>query len=381
MRIGILSPSPWTNTGYGIQSAALIKTLQALGHDVACFAFTGLSGSPLSWGGAAVYPSLYHPLGQDMAMHARHFGADIVIPVMDIWNLEPRAWEGIKLVPYFPVDHFPLSPHIAKVASACFSSVVYSKFGQKQCDEAGVQAHYIPCSVDTTIYAPTDRSEARSALGWPQDRYIVGMVQANVGRPSRKAFEPQLRAFKLFQEEHKDALLYLHTFLNAGRETDGENLIGMLASVGLELGRDVLIPDQYIYTLGMPPEQLAICYNAMNVLLQVTTGEGFGVPLVEAQACGTPVICGGWTSMPELCFAGWMVPHDEDDKLWGTLEGYKVFPRVSAIVEELEKAYRARIATTKLRTQASAFALPFDIKTVGERYWKPFLAELEARIG
>lgn len=381
MRIATLSPAVWFGTGYAVQAANLLHTLRSLGHECASFAFTGLSGAPLTWQGFPVYPSLYHNLGQDMAMHAAHFGADLVIPVMDIWNLEPRAWEGVRLCPYFPVDHFPLSPHIANVARACFSSVVYSQFGAKMCADVGVETRYIPCSVDTSIYTPVDRSEARAALGWPADRYIVGMVQANVGRPSRKAFEPQLRAFKRFQSSHPDALLYLHTFLNAGRETDGENLLGMLGSVGLELGRDVLIPDQYEYTVGITDGELALAYSAMNVLMQVTTGEGFGVPLVEAQACGTPVVTGSWTSMPELCFAGWTVPSDEhdDDLLWGTLEGYKVQPRASAIVEKLERAYRWKDCE-ETRAIARAGALAFDVQTVAERYWRPFLAEMEGRL-
>ncbi len=372
MRIGIVSPAPWIGSGYAVQAAHLVKILQSLGHDVAVFAYTGLSGSPLSWGGAVIYPSLFHPMGQDMAMHARHFRADLVIPVMDIWNVEPKAWEGFKLAPFFPVDHFPLSPHIMRLAASVHTPIVYSQFGQRMLAEAGVQASYIPCAVDTQVYTPMPRSEARSALGWPQDRYIVGMVQANAGRPSRKAFEPQLRAFKEFQQKHPDALLYLHTFLNAGRETDGENILGMLESVGLELGKDVLIPDQYAYTVGIPAGQLSLCYSSMNVLMQVTTGEGFGVPLIEAQACGTPVVTGSWTAMQELCFAGWLVEYSPDDLLWGTLGGYKVQPRVSNILFALEKAY----TDSGPHPAARVSALAFDVQAVAEM-WRSLLGQME----
>jgi glycosyltransferase involved in cell wall biosynthesis len=241
--------------------------------------------------------------------------------------------------------------------------------------------------VDCEVYQPTDRSEARGALGWPQDRYIVGMVAANVGVPSRKAFEPQFRAFKLFQAEHPHALLYLHTFANSANETDGENLIRMLDAVGLVVDRDVFFVDQYQYLLSVPPAQMALAYSAMDVLLNVTMKEGFGVPLVEAQACGTPVITGDWTANAELCVAGWKVPRlratvygreMDDDALYGPLGGYGVQPRVSTIVEALEAAYQDG-GGDYMRHAARQAALPYDVRRVAAEYWKPMLDEIAGR--
>ena len=385
MRIGILGPSAWWHTGYSVQIGYLLKLLKAQGHDVASFAFTGLHGSPLFSDGFLTYPKLFHKTGQDMAMHARHFGADLVVSVMDIWNLEVGAWGDIPLVPWFPVDHEPLSPAIAHRLDQLSHAAVYSKHGLAQCQVAGYEnVTYIPCMVDTVIYAPHDRAEARTALGWPKDRFVVGMVAANVSVPSRKAFYQQFRAFALFHEEHPDSLLYVHSFANAGMEQDGESLLGICRHLGLEVGKDILFCDQYQYLLGFSPVHMAAVYNSMDVLLACATGEGFCVPLVEAQACGTPVICGGWTSMPELCGAGWRVERlcsevygrpIEDDLMWGQLEGCKVYPRVSAIVEKLEAAYQARECPAT-RDDARSFALPFDVRAVAETHWRPFLEGL-----
>lgn len=393
MRIGLLGPAKWWHTGYSVQVFYLSQLLKAQGHEVASFAFTGLHGSPIISDGLLTYPKLFHLTGQDMAMHARHFGADCVIAVMDAWNLDIPKWEEIPVIPWFPVDHEPLGPAIAHRLGQVKRAAVYSQHGLQQCQDAGfTNVSYIPCMVDAETYRPHPKAEARAALGWPQDKFMVGMVAANVSVPSRKAFYQQFKAFSLFHEEHPDSLLYVHTFANAGMEQEGESLLGICKRLGLEVGRSIIFCDQYQYLLGFPPSHLAACYNGMDVLMACAMGEGFCVPLIEAQSCGTPVICGDWTSMGELCFAGWKVPRlkaevygreIDDDCVWGQLEGFKVYPRVSAIVECLERAYcsvhcaRQEGDTTDLRQQARLSALPFDVRAVAASHWRPFLKAVE----
>lgn len=56
---------------------------------------------------------------------------------------------------------------------------------------------------------------------------------------------------------------------------------------------------QVIFTGYVPAEELPLWYNAASLLLFPSLYEGFGMPIVEAMACGTPVIAAATSSIPE----------------------------------------------------------------------------------
>ena len=66
----------------------------------------------------------------------------------------------------------------------------------------------------------------------------------------------------------------------------GINLTGLAAGWGS--ARAVSYPDSYFYDMGLIYEaQMATWYNGLDVLSLCSFGEGFGLPLIEAQACGS----------------------------------------------------------------------------------------------
>jgi glycosyltransferase involved in cell wall biosynthesis len=115
------------------------------------------------------------------------------------------------------------------------------------------------------------------------------MVTANKanGHVHRKALAEQLFAFAMFHKKYTDSYLYLHT--QDHHLLGGYNLKVLLQSVGLDES-SVIVADQHQLIMGYPEKALAAIYTASDVLLSATYGEGFGVPVIEAQACGTPVV-------------------------------------------------------------------------------------------
>ncbi|AEF97057.1 glycosyltransferase family 4 protein [Methanotorris igneus] len=77
----------------------------------------------------------------------------------------------------------------------------------------------------------------------------------------------------------------------------------------LNLQKDV------IFTGYVPDEDLPALYNAADLFVYPSLYEGFGLPPLEAMACGTPVITSNTSSLPEVVGdAGIMVnPYDVDE--------------------------------------------------------------------
>ena len=158
-----------------------------------------------------------------------------------------------------------------------------------------------------------------------EDAFLVGMVAANKGRPSRKGFQQAFQAFKKFSDAHDDVYLYLHTTISPDVSA-GENIPAILDALGVPPER-VMTADQYRMMFDPYSHQsMAKIYSAMDVLLNPAMGEGFGIPVLEAQACGVPAIVTDFSAMQEVCGAGWHVkyqPHWTGQNSWQAEPGHR----------------------------------------------------------
>lgn len=380
MRLNWFSNSPAATTGYGVQTKLFVPRLaKLLDKGISVTAFFGVQSGVLNINGIKVYPNFKHPYGQDViGAHAQWDQADAVVTLVDAWVIQNENIE-LPWFPWFPIDHEPMPANVlAKVRQAA-KPIVMSKFGKRMAEQVGLDVWYAPHGVDTKVFKPLDRKEAREHLKWPQDKFIVGMVAANKDNPSRKAFHEQIAAFAALHAAHPDTMLYLHTD-DGTHGGNGVDLIKFIRRMGLTIGEDVMICDQYMNGLGFPDAYMVDAYNGMDVLTNVAMGEGFGIPILEAQACGTPVIVGDWTSMSELCFAGWKVDKAEALPVYHDFfDAFQWQAVSSAIADRMELAYAAK-DDGELRNKARRGALPYDADDVTRRYWKPIIKEMQEMI-
>ena len=246
--------------------------------------------------------------------------------------------------------------------------LVYSQWGQAKLAEQGVAATYVPIGIDPQTFRvlePGMVGRFRAALFGADCTHLTVMVAANVSYPDRKAFQVQLRAWALFAEDKPGARLYIHT--DPTTQHEGVDLYALAAS--LNIADKVIFPDRYQYFIGYPPEYLALVYNAADVLLAASMAEGFGIPLVEAQACGCPVIATNFSSMSELTKLGKAT--EPLDYIWTPLGSWQAWPDANDIANQIE-LYSGLVRGMEMRTQISKqIHEEFGWDAVVERHWAP----------
>lgn len=219
---------------------------------------------------------------------------------------------GIKSLLYFPVDS-ALEPAWMEIVCAVDEAVAYCEYGageaRRLCKpgEQGHKIHVIPHGVDHSIYYPArvsgeDRArvfvgaDGRSMVS-PDDFLIVNV---NMNQ-RRKGLIQTLEIFKRIKEIHVGThgggvKLYMHM----RRANEGEGVDLGVAAAQLGLGNDVLFPPEELWPRGLDEMGLARLYNMADLLLTTSLGEGWGLPITEAMACGTPVAGPRHTSVAEI---------------------------------------------------------------------------------
>ena len=101
-------------------------------------------------------------------------------------------------------------------------------------------------------------------------------------------------------------------------------LTGVEKSAHEKLQQDIACRgvDNVVLVLGyLPYPDLPILFNLAKLMVFPSLFEGFGLPVLEAMACGCPVVCSGTTSLPEVADDAAMYfdpkrPEDIAEKIW-----------------------------------------------------------------
>lgn len=355
----ILGAPPWADSGYGIQARETAYALQRLGHTVAVAAFAGCHARQV-WNGIEILPVGQKPFGNGLiAGTARRWKADLVITLCDPWTLQPDQFAGIPVMPWMPVDCEPLSVLEARFLARLQQitkvwPVAMSEFGQRMLVAAGFKAPVVPHCVPDGFAAAADPDMFRAEVKVPAGAFLVVKVGVN-NSDDRKAFVETLLAFARWGQ--KDAVLYLHTEAQA---KDAPNLVLLAAQLGLRHRVAFPSPEKRAADL-YPAPWMAGMYTAADVADVTSRSEGFGVPCIEALACGTPVIgCRNSATTEKICPEwGWLIGGQE---MWARHHGARwMTPSVPELARAYEKAHagaaRKRAAAARAGEQWTVAAM------------------------
>ncbi len=141
------------------------------------------------------------------------------------------------------------------------------------------------------IFSPGRPTEAESALTRLRFKLPERFVLHVGALDPRKNAQALIAAFALLPRSARAG----RKLVFAGRLSDHER-----ALVGIAAGRHGLLAQDIVFTDYVEEDELVMLYRLCEVLVFPSLHEGFGLPALEAMACGAPVLAADNTSLPEV---------------------------------------------------------------------------------
>jgi len=143
-------------------------------------------------------------------------------------------------------------------------------------------------------------SKLRARIGLPTDRFILFVG----GADPRKNHRLLLKAYTAREARLKEYCLVL--------VGDPHHRFGSMPETIRALG----LADRAICTDRLPIETIRLLYAHASLFVFPSLYEGFGMPVLEAMACGAPVVTSNRTALPEVAGdAAVLVNPDNDEEL------------------------------------------------------------------
>jgi glycosyltransferase involved in cell wall biosynthesis len=203
---------------------------------------------------------------------------------------------SFKIVAYSPVDAGPLDISLIEPLHTLDTLVLYTEYGRRQIEEAFAplrqekpelpfpDVRVIPHGVDTDLFRPLPdgRRQAREKLfpapDFFRDDFIV--LNANRNQP-RKRIDLTIKGFAQFARDKPAGVrLYLHM----GIEDCGWNIVSLARRHGIEDRLILTAVEPYLPAVA--DEVLNWIYNACDVGINTSLGEGWGLVNLEHAAAG-----------------------------------------------------------------------------------------------
>lgn len=262
------------------------------------------------------------------------FKPDIVVDIRDWWMLE-----FVERSPYRPYFHWTIMPTVDSAPQQeqwlntfmnADSVMTYSEYGRdilKQ--ESNNKIKFVDVAspgANLSIFHPyPDKSQHKESFGFDsKSTNIVGTVMRN---QARKLYPDLFEAFADFLERYPNignkTYLYIHTsYPDNGwdipmflRKTNLSNKVlftykcnacGYVFPSFFQDARAVCrrcsSPSAQLPNTrnGLTDQEMASIFNLFDIYVQYATCEGFGMPQVEAAACGVPVMATNYSAMESI---------------------------------------------------------------------------------
>ena len=322
LRILTISDNPNIFSGLAKVHRNVIDGMIAAGHEVCIagwFAFDSKTTAMIAHGykpqrptykGIEILPMAKNE-NSPLAAHdiCKIVKPDVVVTIGDHWSfyymhaVKNKLDYKFKWVAYLTVEEEDIDEVKWKPLFRYMDAVaIPTIFGKSSLSKIGVQSKLIPYGVDE-IFKPAsieERARLRSARGLSNDTVRMVTVAQNT---LRKNLPSILQTAQILKANRQGQRFKFHIHTNIGAADSNETCVFRLQKIAAKLGVEDMItfaPQDNSLFNGSPAELVRDEYNASDFYLSTSFSEGYGLPIVEAMACGVPCWANGTSTLYEM---------------------------------------------------------------------------------
>jgi glycosyltransferase involved in cell wall biosynthesis len=323
-KIMLWSVNPKISTGYGMASLSILKILIKLGYDVIFQSSYGnysfIDEIIVESKTIKILPALNSKkYGSDVIIqNIKEHKPDLILQFFDIFaigNMEEinKLCPVISLlmidsVPFMECNNHSLQ-HITSPVCVVKSAIKEIKIPTKN------PPQYLPLPISSSYYIE-DKVKSRKHFNElickgesriNEDTKLITVVSNNCGEggSARKNILNIIRAWPIINKEIPNAVLYLHMDIS-GRYSGGIDLGNFINTnipkedIDKYFG-NVIYPSPLKYSQSKYTQNdMRYIYNSSDIYLNPSNSEGFGMPIIEASACGVPSLVTNFLASKEL---------------------------------------------------------------------------------
>ena len=298
MRVLGISDAVDLPTGFGTQSLLVLEGFLKKGVEV----------EQLGWfkNESVVHHGIkIHPMGEygdldKVLYHCNRFKPDIIWSLGDLhmiaYMLQAPEELRKRWMHWLPIDAEPYPYMMHESMEAVPNLVLMAEFAANMCKKHLPNAIMIPHGLDPSIFKPLQNRHQMRVKNQVSDKFVVLTVARNQWR---KNLDLSVEAFARFSKNKSDVMFVMHTQLAAPPKLRGWYLHNLV-----QINKDDWdseLPNKIKLSVKTYHEtQMNAQYNIADAFLLTSSGEGFGVPTIEAQMAGIPVIVPNNTTGPEF---------------------------------------------------------------------------------
>lgn len=384
MKILMIGDSPFLKTGFGIVNSIAVNHLKSLGHELVVIGGQDQQKRDLGKG------HYYYPVEsivkdaigwKNVSVTLKKHKIDAVHIVADpatvcMWLLR-RDLIKYPIVVYMPVEGGPMNYNWVQIMHQTpnLKIITCSEYAKEELKRNELESTmaYHGVSEDFYQYEPQHRRMLRESVGW-DDKFVVMNVAQNV---ERKQWPRLFEAIKIVASKHPQVVLYAHTVPFDNYHLGGHDLPQLAHQLGIV--ENVLFSRRHVKHNDSVPlvsqnyPGLVDLYNMADIFVLPSQVEGFGLPLVEAMACGLPVAHTNYAAGAEVVGnAGVLIdPHD-----WVYNKSHSRYANLSpqSIADVIEKMFLNPVLREELRSKGLERAKAFTWDAYRTALWRAFNA-------